>query len=157
MSYTPSFGPGSVIWGQIMQVLLDHPELFPGWPRSSGPGHPHGADLAERKLAPQPSPAKTASVLLNQLSLKEIALKLPEGSAKSNMLRGIDAAIADELDECGTPWPGWHWPGPPPWIYEVVSILGMAANSFQAGYLKQETFAIATKVLEMASTPSEQG
>jgi hypothetical protein len=138
----------------LVQAILDTPELAGLLKYVTGPQPPH--DFIERR--PLPSPWKTASVLLSQLSLKEVALKLPEGegSAKSSLLTGIDDAIADALDECGTPWPGWHWPGPPPWVFEVVSILGLAANAFQPGYLQKETFAIATKVLERASAPPER-
>ena len=155
MSNINSFGPGSVFWGQMVQAILDTPELAGLLKYVTGSQPPH--DFAEKRVAPQPSAGKIASVLLGQLSLKEAALKLPDGdgSAKSSLLAGIDAAIADEIDRCGTPWPGWPWPGPPPWVFEVVSLLGLAANSLQPGYLQKETSALATKVLARASALPE--
>ena len=121
-----------------------------------GPQFLQGYERMDELSEPQPSPWKIVTVLLSQISLKEIAVRLPEGNAKSQLIAGIDAVVDYEIDRCGTRWPGWHWPGPPPWVIDVVSSLGVVANTFQESRVRSEVLAVATRILQKAVGAAEQ-
>jgi hypothetical protein len=56
-------------------------------------------------------------------------------------------SIDDILDHwCGTRRP-WPWPGPPPWAIAIAAELAALADSYQAGFLRDELLRIAGQAL----------
>jgi hypothetical protein len=138
----------------LIAALLHNPFLGSG----SEPGNSRPHQIAEpnpmpwRTAEPSPSPWFAAvSYLMTSISLKEIAAGLPEGEARSSLNKHADHAISSFLDDiCGTPPRRipWPWPGPPPWIFPLASQLVIAAHSFEAGNLREETLRVAGQIAQ---------
>jgi hypothetical protein len=160
MMSIPWLPPYLGTWQDLINSLLNDP--FLGSRR--GHGFPYGVaatDLIDdrwppplRKTEPNPSPWSPAvSLLMSAISMKEVAFKLPEGELRNDIGKRADHAISVFIDDyCGTPPRRipWPWPGPPPWVYSIVSELAMAANSFQEGSLRNEVLAVAGQITQKA-------
>lgn len=75
------------------------------------------------------------SELLTEVSLYEVAQRMPEGEAQSSILEGYSARVSEIIDDyCGT---GWRRripvAGPRPWVLPAVKQLAAAAHSLQEG------------------------
>jgi hypothetical protein len=88
---------------------------------------------------------------------------MPEGEAKSDLSRQVEAAVLAFIDGCGTnppvswtpwlwpiPWPG-PYPEPGPWPYLIASDLAAAANTITDGYLRNEILRVAGQIIARAS------
>ena len=143
-------------WHDFINSLLHDPFL------GSDRGYPYAVTgpmcdpnpLPWRRSEPNPSPWSPAvSVLMSAINLKEVASRLPEGQLRNGLGKRADHTISTFIDDyCGTsprrvPWP---WPGPPPWVYSIVSELAMAANSFQEGSLRNEILHVAGQITQKA-------
>ena len=117
-------------------------------------------------VEPSPSPWRFAvSSLLTAISLGEVASRMPEGEAKGELARQVEAAVSAFIDGCGTNPPGWWppwlgpfpfpWPGPDPgpgpWPYLIASELAAAANTIADGYVRNEILRVAGQIIERAS------
>ena len=152
-------------WQDLINSLLHDP--FLGSRR--GHGFPYGvaAPMYEpnpspwRNAEPSPSPWSPAvSLLMSAISMKEVASKLPDGELRNDIGKRADHAISMFIDDyCGTPPRRipWPWPGPPPWVYSIVSELAMAANSFQEGSLRNEILHVAGQIAQKAFGSSGAG
>lgn len=60
------------------------------------------------------------------------------------------AAFVDAVldDYCGTRPP---WPGPSPWAMAIASALSELANTYQAGFLRDELLRIAARVMQKSA------
>jgi hypothetical protein len=162
---TPWLPPYLGTWRELINSLLHNPFLGSG----TGQGAPHPALLPMydpnpvpwRNAEPNPSPWSPAvSFLISAISLKEVASKLPEDQLRKDLNGRADHAISTFIDDyCGTPPRGipWPWPGPPPWVYPIVSELGMAANTFQEGSFRNEVLRVAGQIAQKAFGPSVSG
>lgn len=116
-----------------------------GWEEIIGPLGPLIARFAA--AGPQPEPwHEGVSALVEAARARDVASRLPQGAARNAAVKGAATTIEQVFDDyCGTPprkLP-WPWPGPPPWAWSMVSALSEAANSFQAGSLRDELNGIA--------------
>jgi hypothetical protein len=62
-------------------------------------------------------------------------------TAGQQLAKSASASISEFIDDyCGTPYPGWPFPGPPPWIYgimtEITVAAGMMGEEMRAGLVK---------------------
>jgi hypothetical protein len=154
-------------WQNLINSLLHDPFL------GSGRGHsfPYavaGPDLIDdywppplRRAEPNPSPwSPSVSLLMSAISFKEVASKLPDGQLRNDMGKRADQAISMFIDDyCGTPPRRipWPWPGPPPWVYPILSELAMAASSFQEGSLRNEVLHVAGQIAQRAFSSTGAG
>jgi hypothetical protein len=115
---------------------------------------PDRGPLPLRIAEPNPSPWSPAvSFLISAISQKEVASKLPDGGLRNELDRRADQAILTFIDDyCGNPPRRipWPWPGPPPWVYAIVSELAEAANTFQEGSLRNEVLHVAGQIAQKA-------
>lgn len=94
-----------------------------------------------------PGPAAAVSGLAEAANVKQITASLPEGDARSQLEAGAARSIDDILDHwCGTHG-AWPWPGPPPWAIAIAAEVATLANSYQAGFLRDELPRIAGQAL----------
>src|SRR5205823_12154801 len=120
-----------------------------------------GPGIAE---GPSPEPWRSAvSSLLTAISLGEVASRMPEGEAKGELSRQVEAAVLAFIDGCGTnspvSWTPWLWPipwpgpdpGPGPWPYLIASELAAAANTIADGYVRNEILRVAGQIIARAS------
>ena len=106
---------------------------------------------AERPLESGPWPwSEAVSSLSEAANVMQIAVSLPEGNFRSQLEARAAHSTDDILDDwCGTRRP-WPWPGPPPWVIAIASELTAMANSYQAGFLRDELIRIAGQALQKA-------
>jgi len=139
--------------------------LFPPWWWSYWPPVQQRTFLysvADNSAEPSPSPWRAAvSSLLATISLGEVASRMPDGEAKSELGKQVDAAISEFVDGCGTnppgwwppwltPWP-WPGPGPDPGPYLTASELAVAAGTVVDGAVRNEILRVAGQIVERAS------
>jgi len=139
--------------------------LFPPWWWSYWPPMQQQKFLysvTDNSAEPNPSPWHAAvPSLLATISLGEVASRMPEGKAKSELGKQVDAAISEFVDGCGTnppgwwppwlrPWP-WPGPGPDPGPYLTASELAVAANTVVDGAVRNEILRVAGQIVERAS------
>ncbi len=116
----------------------------PDWGQSS---HFHGMERQQWK--------NTARELICAIVVKDIAVR----TKNKELINSAQGTIDTLLDEfCGTPpRRRWPFPGPPPYVLEVVSELSLLANSLQPGGLRTELEDTAAKLLirntEMGARP----
>jgi hypothetical protein len=147
-------------WQDLTNSLLNDPFLGSG----RGHGFPYGVAATGliddrwppplRRAEPNPSPWSPAvSLLISAISMKEVAFRLPDGELRKDITQRADHAISVFIDDyCGTPPRRipWPWPGPPPWVYSIVSELATAANSFQEGSMRNEVLNVAGQIAQRA-------
>jgi hypothetical protein len=79
----------------------------------------------------------------------QVAAVLPESELRSEMEASAAAFVEAVLDDyCGTRPP---WPGPPPWAIAIASALSELANTYQAGFLRDELLRIAGQAMQKAA------
>jgi len=79
----------------------------------------------------------------------QVAAVLPEGEVRSELEASAAAFVEAALDDyCGTRPP---WPGPPPWAIAIASALSELANTYQAGFLRDELLRIAGQAMQKAA------
>jgi hypothetical protein len=93
---------------------------------------------------PRPEPWRAAvAQLVHAAEAKALASHLPEGRQRSALEKSADSAISAIVDDlCPRP-PRWPWPGPPPWLWAIISDLSHTANTLQAGRLRDGLLDIA--------------
>lgn len=144
-------------WDELMAALLHNP--FLGSERGSSPVTHHSPDDSAAGMTrrgpgaePNPSPWRYAvRSVVAVISLREVTAKMADGTAKAELSKAIDSAIAQFIDDCGTKYPGWPWPGPPPWVYPIASELALVASSITQEKVRVEVLEVAGKVIERAS------
>jgi hypothetical protein len=48
------------------------------------------------------------------------------------------ATMAQLIDEhCATPYPGWPFPGPPPWVYEILTEITLRSGMMSQGEMQR--------------------
>jgi hypothetical protein len=86
--------------------------------------------------------------LAEAANVAQVAAVLPEGEPRSEMEASAAAFVDAVLDEyCGTRPP---WPGPSPWGIAIASALSELANTYQAGFLRDELLRIAGQAMQRA-------
>ncbi len=92
------------------------------------------------------------SELLSEVSLKEVADRMPEGGAAQSRLRERYGRRVSEIidDFCATSWrrPIPPPPGPRPWVLPAVEQLAAAAHSLQEGSMREEVLRVAGELLQ---------
>ena len=79
----------------------------------------------------------------------QVAAVLPESELRSELEASAAAFVEAVLDDyCGTRPP---WPGPPPWAIAIASALCELANTYQAGFLRDELLRIAGRAMQKAA------
>jgi hypothetical protein len=97
-------------------------------------GHVHGAQWKS-----------SARELICAVVVKDIGNRT-KNKDLVNSANGTIDALLDEF--CGTPpRRKWPFPGPPPYVLEVVSELSLLANSLQQGGLRTELEDVANKLV----------
>jgi hypothetical protein len=98
-------------------------------------------------------PIRTAvTQLVEAARAKDLAARLPERQSSAFVERA-ESSIETILDDyCGTPprHIPWPWPGPPPWVFEIVSALSAEAYAVEAGGLRDNLLDIAGRALQKA-------
>jgi hypothetical protein len=61
----------------------------------------------------------------------EVLIKKGHKAVGGQLSSSANAALDDLLDQCGTPYPGWPFPGPPPWIFEIMTEVTLRAGTMQ--------------------------
>lgn len=106
------------------------------------------------QINPDPAPwivQNAVSFVVSAVTVKDVAVNVPDETERKQMISGADAAIAAFLDDyCGTPprLIPWPWPGPPPWVAQIASALSLVANAFQEGVLRDGILAIAGQMMQ---------
>ena len=104
-----------------------------------------------RRFEPMPVPWRdVVSELLTEVSLYEVAQRMPEGEAQSRILDGYSGRVSEIIDEyCGT---GRRLhipvPGPRPWVLPAVEQLAAAAHSLQEGSMREEVLRVSGELLQ---------
>lgn len=110
----------------------------------------NGGQPLEGPLHNGPSPrpwAAAVSGLAEAVNVKQIATSLPEGDLRSQLKAGAARSIDAILDDwCSTRRP-WRRPGPPPWAIAIAAEVAAMANSYQAGFLRDELLHVAGQAL----------
>jgi hypothetical protein len=87
--------------------------------------------------------------LAEAASAAQVAAVLPESELRSELEASAAAFVEAVLnDYCGTRPP---WPGPPPWAIAIASALSELANTYQAGFLRDELLRIAGQAMQKAA------
>jgi hypothetical protein len=87
--------------------------------------------------------------LAEAASAAQVAAVLPEGELRSELEASAAAFVETALDDyCGTRPP---WPGPPPWAIAIASAPSELANTYQAGFLRDELLRIAGQAMQTAA------
>jgi hypothetical protein len=85
--------------------------------------------------------SQVVMALAEAANAAQVAAVLPGGELRSELETGAAAFVDAVLDEyCGTRRP---WPGPSPWAIVIASALSQLANTYQAGFLREELLRIA--------------
>lgn len=128
-----------------------------GLPRPDGffpPGHhPWDNDTSPAPGLPDypNAPSHIINDLIEAAIVAQVAASLPEseGELRSELRAGAASFVDAVLDDyCGTRPP---WPGPSPWGIAIASALGEAANTYQAGFLRDELLRIAGQAMRKAT------
>lgn len=102
----------------------------------------------EGYILPSVAPAIVAG-LAEAANAAQVAAVLPESELRSELEASAAAYVDAVLDDyCGTRPP---WPGPSPWAIAIASALSELANSYQAGFLRDELLRIAGQAMEKAA------
>jgi len=79
----------------------------------------------------------------------QVAAVLPESELRGELEASAAAFVAAVLDDyCSTRPP---WPGPPPWAIAIAPALSELANTYQAGFLRDELLRIAGQAMQRAA------
>jgi hypothetical protein len=144
LPHNPPFGAGR---GALASLRRSEPEPHP-W-RVADP-----SPAAWRVADPDPVPWAVA-FLVSAVSAKVTAASMANKEAAQQAVAAADASIARFLDDwCGTPHPGWPFPGPPPWVWIISSEVTFVANTLQDGQLRTGLVEVAGKVADRGSAPA---
>lgn len=91
------------------------------------------------------------SLIVSELSLRQIGQHLPDGPIKKELIARVDASIADFLDDyCGNAGPAtlFPWPGPPPWVLPTVNQLSIVASNMQDRELSDSVLNVAATMAQ---------
>jgi hypothetical protein len=90
------------------------------------------------------------SQLLSEVSLKEVADRMPEGEEQNRLRERYDGRISEIIDDfCGTGRrPPIPIPGPRPWVLPAVEQLAAAAHSLQEGSMREEVLRVAGELAQ---------
>jgi hypothetical protein len=87
--------------------------------------------------------------LADAANAAQVAAVLPEGQLRSELEARAAAFVEAALDDyCGTRPP---WPGLSPWATAIASALSELANTYQAGFLRDELLRIAGQAMQKAA------
>ena len=104
-----------------------------------------------RPAGPSPEPWRVVvSQLLSEVSLKEVADRMPEGEEQNRLRERYDGRISEIIDDfCGTGRrPPIPIPGPRPWVLPAVEQLAAAAHSLQEGSMREEVLRVAGELAQ---------
>lgn len=93
-------------------------------------------------------------ILMRAVTSKVAAANMSDKKAAQMMMAAADNAIAEYLDSDDI-CPPWPYPGPPPWLVDLASMLTYAANTVQPGALQTEMLRVAGLVLDRAQSLSQ--
>lgn len=95
------------------------------------------------------TPSQVTMGLAEAANVAQVAVVLPEGELRSELEASAAAFVDAVLDDyCGTRPP---WPGPSPWAMAVASALSELANTYQAGFLRDELLRITARVMQKSA------
>jgi hypothetical protein len=100
------------------------------WP----PGWTHGSPLP----------------LIRLVALKQTASDIKNQAVRDALLQSINSSIASEVDDICPPYRHWPWPGPPPWVLEIIATLTLAARTLPEGNLQNDLNGVAAEVMVRA-------
>jgi hypothetical protein len=143
-------------WQDLVNASLHNP--FLGGGRG---GHPPLTHLEELRTSPVAGPVPdpwlpAASYLLAAISVRDIAARIPNKEVGAQIGGQAERTIEQFLDDyCGTPprVVPWPWPGPPPWVFQLVSQLALIGNSLQEGSLREGILNVAARALQRSVAP----
>jgi hypothetical protein len=92
--------------------------------------------------------SQVVMALVEAANAAQVAAVLPGGDLRNELTASAASFVDAVLDDyCGTRWP---WPGPPPWAVAIASELSQLANTYQAGFLRDELLRIAGLAMQKA-------
>jgi hypothetical protein len=105
-------------------------------------------------MGPFPEPWRSVvGALVSAVSIKEIAGRMQDEAAGSQLVERLDQSISEVIDDfCGTRWRRWPFPGPPPWVLGAVEELALLANSLQEGSMREELLGVAGRMMDRAAS-----
>ena len=110
-----------------------------------------GAQIGSQRSTPHPVPWRVVvSELLSEVSLQEVAQRMPEGEEQNRLRERYGARISEIIDDfCGTSWRRpIPVPGPRPWVLPAVEQLAAAAHSLQEGSMREEILRVAGELMQ---------
>lgn len=133
-------GPSLYLWQWIEHSLLGY----------AGCGSTHPTREARDRLRGNPDPVPwSVAFLVSKVSSKEAAVNMTNQAAAQQIIADADEAIAEFIDSDDI-CPRWPYPGPPPWLSIIASVLTFVANTLQDGGLRTGILLVAGQVLDRA-------
>jgi len=154
----PTLPPYLGSWQELVNALLHNPFLGSGHGGTPHRTHNYPEARLLESDGPQPSPWYEAIMgIVGLVCLKQSVSKMAAGPEKTALVQGINSSIIAAIDDCGTPYGHWHWPGPPPLVLGIASALVFVANTFQEESARVELADISAKILQRASAGGKLG
>jgi hypothetical protein len=149
---------------ELLRALPHNPPFGAGRGAFASLGRSEPEPSAWRAAGPSPEPWRVTdpdripwavAFLASAVSAKVTAASMANKEAAQQAAAAADASIARFIDDCGTIFPRWPFPGPPPWPWIISSELTWLANTLQDGQLRSELAKVAGQVADQgyAATP----
>jgi hypothetical protein len=124
----------------------------------------HGGDgggdgpVTNRKAVKKKCPVDVATAgVVGLISLKQVAVRVPNEKVRAEMLAGIDRALTALIDDyCGTP-PHPHWLGSQADVVTLVGNLGATAETYPDAAMREGILDVAARIAVTASATDAKG
>lgn len=114
--------------------------------------------VTRRKVVKKKCPVATATAaVVGLISVKQVALRVPNEKLRGEMIASVDAALAALIDDyCGTP-PHPHWLGSQADIVTLVGKLGATAEAYANAAMREGILDVAALVAVKGASVTAKG
>ncbi len=158
----PALAPYANLIGQLLPKDCDcccEPESHGPVVYSAHTGDDGGGDgpVTRRKVVKKKCPVATATAaVVGLISVKQVALRVPNERLRAEMIASVDAALVALIDDyCGTP-PHPHWLGSQADIVTLVGNLGATAETYSNAAMREGILDVAALVAVKGSSVSTE-